>query len=211
MGKSNSDNILLLLKKKGVLDASIIAQDLALSKEGVRQHLVKLLEEGLVEKACVSSGVGRPCTNYSLSERGLSKFPDSHADVSVQLLKSVKNLLGDNALELLVSDRERQTLHRYEKEMSLGASLEDKLNILSQIRTKEGYLAEWKKEDNSYYFIENHCPIRSAASECQQFCQAELKNFRQLFGQQYQVERIQHIMAHQNRCVYQITTQSTSA
>ncbi|MGH2623042.1 MAG: helix-turn-helix transcriptional regulator, partial [Sphingobacterium sp.] len=99
MAKSNSDNILLLLKKKGVLDASIIATDLALSKEGVRQHLVKLLADGLVEKACVSSGVGRPFTNYSLSEKGLAKFPDAHADVSVQLLKSVKNLLGDNALD----------------------------------------------------------------------------------------------------------------
>ena len=204
MKKSNSEQILMLLKMREELDASVIAEELDITKEGARQHLLKLLEEGFVEKVCKSTGVGRPCTYYSISKHGLCKFPDNHAEGSIQLLKSVKNLLGENALDLLITDREKETFNRYFERLKNKNSLEDKLSELSEIRTEEGYLAEWKYEDENYYFIENHCPICSAATECQRFCRAELQNFRSLLGDQIQVERIQHIIADDNKCVYEI-------
>jgi predicted ArsR family transcriptional regulator len=83
---------------------------LGITKEGARQQLIKLSEEGLVNYECKSSGVGRPFTYYSLSQAGMAKFPDSHADITVQLLKSVKTLLGENALDLLITDREKNYL-----------------------------------------------------------------------------------------------------
>ena len=134
----------------------------------------------------------------------MAKFPDTHADITVQLLKSVKSLLGENALELLISDRKKTTYARYEAKLKGSKNLEDKLKKLSKVRTEEGYMAEWTKEGDSYYFIENHCPICAAATECQQFCKAELKNFRALLGPELQIERIKHIIAEDNRCVYKI-------
>lgn len=204
MKKSNAQRILMLIKMRGEIDAASIAEELGITKEGARQQLVKLAEEGLINAACKSAGVGRPYTLYSLSSAGLAKFPDSHADVTVQLLHSVKSLLGDNALDLLISDREKNTYKRYEQRLKGAKNLEDKLKRLTKIRTEEGYMAEWKKENEIYYFIENHCPICAAATSCQQFCGAELNNFRNLLGKDLIVERTQHILADDNRCVYQI-------
>ncbi|GAA4140757.1 transcriptional regulator [Sphingobacterium kyonggiense] len=211
MKKNNADQILMLLKMRGELDASVIAEELNLSKEGARQHLVKLFDEGYVEKVCKSNGVGRPFTYYSLSQVGKDKFPDSHADITVQLLRSVKKLLGENALDLLIGDREQLTYARYSEKLGNAKGIEDKLSKLAEIRSCEGYMAEWKKENDCYYFIENHCPICAAATECQQFCRAELKNFRNLLGEEFQVNRTQHILANESRCVYEIKPQLKSA
>ncbi|MAE87871.1 MAG: MarR family transcriptional regulator [Flammeovirgaceae bacterium] len=191
---------------QGEVTASSVAEELGMTKEGARQHLLKLEKQELIRGKAKSEGVGRPVTYYKLSEKGLAEFPDSHAQVTVDLLQSVKNLLGENALNLLISDREKQTYHRYEQALSDDKTLEARLEKLTELRTNEGYMADWKKEDNAYYLIENHCPICAAAKECQGFCRAELKNFKQLIGEEYQVERVKHILAEDSRCVYKITS-----
>ncbi|MFZ4263727.1 helix-turn-helix transcriptional regulator [Sphingobacterium sp. HJSM2_6] len=204
MKKSSPEQILLLLKKRGTLDAGEIAEELSITKEGARQHLLKLLEEGLLEKNCVSSGVGRPCTFYSLSNTAIAKFPDAHATVTVQMIDSIKKLLGENALHLLIKDCEKTSLSEYQKELSFAGCLEERLKAIVKIRTEEGYMAEWYKEDNDYYFIENHCPILSAAKNCSHFCQAEINNFSILFGNQVKIERKEHIISGDKRCMYKL-------
>ncbi|SHH36825.1 Predicted transcriptional regulator, ArsR family [Chryseobacterium oranimense] len=204
MKKPAADRILMFLKMRGEATSLLIAQELSITKEGARKHLLNLAEAGLIRSVTKSEGVGRPSTYYALTEKGLSQFPDSHADVTVQILRSVKNLLGENALDLLINDREKNTYERYEKALAKTESLEQRLEVLVQIRTEEGYMAEWAKEGNDYFLIENHCPICAAAAECQGFCRAELSNFRNLIGKDCQVERVSHILSGGQRCVYKI-------
>ncbi|WP_217447696.1 helix-turn-helix transcriptional regulator [Maribellus comscasis] len=189
---------------KGNATALLISEELGITKEGARKHLVNLSDANLVKATVKSEGVGRPSTYYSLTDKGLSRFPDTHADVTVQLLRSVKKLLGDNALDLLISDREKSVYSRYEKELEGSETLEQKLDVLSKIRSEEGYMAGWKKEGNAYFLIENHCPICAAATECQGFCRSELHNFKKLIGTEYAMERVEYIVENGNRCVYKI-------
>lgn len=205
MKKSAADRILMFLKMRGEATSLLISEELSITKEGARKHLLNLADEGLIRPNVKSEGVGRPSTYYILTEKGLAQFPDTHAEVTVQLLKSVKNLLGENALDLLISDREKNTHDRYEKALSKTRNLEQRLEVLAQARSKEGYMAEWKKEGNEYFLIENHCPICAAATECQGFCRAELSNFQSLIGKEYTVERVDHIISGGQRCVYKIS------
>ncbi|AZA50600.1 transcriptional regulator [Chryseobacterium carnipullorum] len=205
MKKPAADRILMFLKMRGEATSLLISKELSITKEGARKHLLNLAEEGLITSVSKSEGVGRPSTYYTLTEKGLSQFPDSHADVTVQILRSVKNLLGDNALDLLINDREKTTYQRYEKALINAESLEQRLDVLVKVRSEEGYMAEWTKEDGAYFLIENHCPICAAAAECQGFCRAELSNFQNLIGKAYQVERVNHILSGGQRCVYKIT------
>lgn len=205
MKKSAAERILMFLKMRGEATSRLISEELAITKEGARKHLLNLAQEDLIRSVIKSEGVGRPSTYYVLTEKGLAQFPDTHADITVQLLRSVKNLLGENALDLLINDREKNTYQRYEKALSEAKNLEQRLEILSKIRSEEGYMAEWKKEGKEYLLIENHCPICAAAAECQGFCRAELSNFQALIGSEYKVDRIQHILSGGNRCVYKVS------
>ncbi|MDM1294147.1 transcriptional regulator [Sphingobacterium sp. N143] len=204
MQKGPVDRILMLLKMRGEATAALIAEELVITKEGARKHLLNLTDQGLVESSSRSEGVGRPSTYYSLSAQGLSKFPDSHADITIQLLQSIKQLLGENALDLLISDRESKVFQKYNLALSEAKSLENKLDIITRKRTEEGYMAEWKKEAECYLFIENHCPICAAATECQGFCRSELNNFQQLLGPNYTIQRVEYIIDNAPRCTYRI-------
>ena len=204
MKKNPTDKILMFLKMRGEATSLIIADELAITKERARKHLLSLSAEGLVKATVKSSGVGRPSTFYSLTENGMARFPDTHADVTVQLLRSVKNVLGENALNLLISDRESVVYERYEKALTGTKTLDQKLKILSQKRSEEGYMAEWKKDNDTYFLIENHCPICAAATECQGFCRSELNNFRELLGPEYSIERTEYIIDNGKRCTYKI-------
>lgn len=202
--KDNSNRLLMAIKMKAESSLASLAAELGISREGVRQHLTKLIEEGLIEVIHQSEGVGRPTAYYRLTKEGQARFPDSHAQITVDLLQSVKNLLGENALDLLIADREKQTYARYAAATENQVEIADKLQTLTDLRTQEGYMATWHQEDASFFFIENHCPICAAATECQGFCRAELKNFQELLGPAYEVERTQHIIIDGQRCVYRI-------
>ncbi|UZJ63403.1 hypothetical protein OKW96_12865 [Sphingobacterium sp. KU25419] len=75
---------------RGPLTALDIAHELKITKEGVRQQLVKFMEEGLIEVETESKGVGRPQKYFTISEIGNRKFPDTHAELTVKLLTIIK-------------------------------------------------------------------------------------------------------------------------
>ncbi len=56
-----------------------------------------------------------------------------------------------------------------------------------------------------FLFIENHCPICAAATACQGFCTTELNLFRAVLGRDVSVERTEHIVSGDRRCVYRIS------
>lgn len=205
MEKTAGEQILMFLKMRTQATSLEVAQKLNITKEGARKHLISLANKGLIEPILKNVGVGRPSTYYVLTPNGLSKFPDTHADVTVQLLRSVKNLLGENALDLLINDREKVAYDRYQNAMENKLTLEQRLETLVKLRNDEGYMAEWNTNDEVYYLTENHCPICAAARECQGFCRSELKNFQMIIGEDYVVERIEHVLSDGNRCKYKIT------
>lgn len=207
MKKSLIDRSLKFIKLNSEITAAMLAAELGITKEGARLNLLKLADEGLVESVVKSERVGRPITYYKLADKGIARLPDSHAQVTVELLRSVRELLGENAIDLLIGEREKKTYARYEEMLKGADNLEERLEILTKIRSEEGYMAEWKKQDGGYLLIENHCPICAAATECQGFCRAELKNFRSLLGKEHQVERISHILSEGQRCTYRIKEQ----
>ena len=201
---STPERILVFLKMRGPQPSGTLAREFKITNEGARLHLKKLMGDGFVQSEKVTKGVGRPTELYSISEKGLKRFPDTHAELTVQLLTSIKTILGQEALDKLIDVREQETLLRYEEALKQKNSIEEKLNQLVQIRSEEGYMAEWEKEEDGYVFVENHCPICAAATECQGFCRSELHTFQQALGDKISVERTDHIVKGARRCCYKI-------
>jgi predicted ArsR family transcriptional regulator len=96
----------------------------------------------------------------------------------------------------------------YGKRIRPHDPLERKLDALAKVRSEEGYMAEIRREtDGSFLLVENHCPICAAANACQGFCSTELDLFRSVLGPSVSVERAEHIIKGDNRCVYRISPQ----
>ncbi|AJR07241.1 transcriptional regulator [Photobacterium gaetbulicola] len=198
------DKILYRMKRDGPVTAKMLAEDFQLTTMGVRQHLQGLEEDGLVDFEDIKAKVGRPTRHWRLTQKGHRRFADRHGDLIIQMLDSVEELFGLDGLSKVVDRREAQTFEQYQAQLAGVENIAEKLQILTTLREREGYMAELHQDGEDFVLIENHCPICHAAQRCPSLCQSELAVFQRLLGSEYQVNRQEHIIAGERRCAYRI-------
>jgi predicted ArsR family transcriptional regulator len=204
------DRLLLVLKNRGPQTAARLGKALGTTGEAARQQLTRLASEGLVQATSRPCGVGRPAQVWALTSKGHGRFPDTHAELTVQIIESVRTTLGEQALDQLIAARERKMREAYGEALKGARRLEDRVARLAAIRNREGYMAEWKRSGNEYLLIENHCPICAAATACTGFCRSELELFSALLPGA-KVTRVEHIVDGARRCAYLIAPRRASA
>ncbi|WP_199610092.1 helix-turn-helix transcriptional regulator [Flocculibacter collagenilyticus] len=205
--KVNSERILYLLKSDGPQTAQTLAHTLDMTSMGSRQHLQVLESEGLVSTFDKAEKRGRPAKYWQLTPAGHQRFPDRHAELTIQMLDSVKSIFGDEGLNKMITQREQHTQALYLSSIKPSDSLENKVAKLTHLREQEGYMAVYEPHQKGFLLIENHCPICAAAASCQNFCRSELATFRTVLGESVHVERVEHILNEARRCSYYIYEQ----
>ncbi len=198
--------ILSLLKSRGPMSAAALAGHLDISEVAVRQHLKKLNGDRLADFRESRTGVGRPARIWSLTSRGNGEFPDSHGQLSATLLRCTRSVFGASGLKDLIAAERRETTSRYLSCMDDGCSTEERLAILAEQRTADGFMAEWSNDgEGRYRYTENHCSISTAARACDMLCDSELTMFREILGPHVDIVRTSHLLSGAGRCSYAIT------
>ena len=150
-----------------------------------------------------SAGRGRPAVYWHLTDKAQARFPDTHAALTVDILRSISEVLGPEALDRIIAEREGVTLEKYRTAMSGCSDTRDRLEKLAEMRSAEGYMAQVEVDDDgTLRLVENHCPICAAASFCQGFCRAEKAVFQNVLGPNVRIERDEHIVGGGRRCTY---------
>ncbi|HEX3413143.1 MAG TPA: HTH domain-containing protein [Stellaceae bacterium] len=179
--KTAGDTILVQLKSLGEAQAETLARRLGISVQAVRQRLERLLAENLVAFSDRAHGRGRPRRLWSLATSAASLFPDTHAQLTVDLIGTIRTELGEAALAQLLERRREQITAAYRKRLAREPDMARKLTALADLRSAEGYMARLEKHpDESFLLVEDHCPICAAAVTCQGFCSIELAIFQSL-------------------------------
>jgi predicted ArsR family transcriptional regulator len=205
MSSDNINRLLYTLKSRGPLGTNALARALGITEVGVRQHLAKLLGEGLVTFDDRTGEVGRPKRMWRLAARGHGRFPDTHGDLTVNLIEGIRSVFGQAGLDRLIEARQEAMVATYRQALEPHPDLADRVGVLAELRTVEGYMAELEVQaDGSVLLIENHCPICAAAKTCQGFCRSELELFQAAFGADMSVTRQEHLLSEGRRCVYRI-------
>src|SRR5215208_6893532 len=197
--------IVKLLKTEGPLGSAQLAARLGLTAMAVRLHLYALQGEGLVTAEDRPVPVGRPAKSWRLTREADRHFPEAYAELSVALIDAMQETFGAEGLNRVLVSRCARQREEYAKRIRPADSLERKLKELAQVRTEEGYMAEVRAEEGGgLLLVENHCPICAAANACQGFCSTELDLFRSVLGPGVSVERAEHIIKGDSRCVYRV-------
>ncbi|AJQ96774.1 helix-turn-helix transcriptional regulator [Gynuella sunshinyii] len=197
--------ILNILKTEGPQSAKQLAEALDLTTMGVRQHLLSLEGEGKVSYEDHPAVRGRPVRYWTLTEHANEEFENRHEELTLQLIESVQEIFGSAGLEQLINNREQKMRQLYHQALEKQTTLPQKLQVLADIRSREGYMATIQEVDGDWLLLENHCPICAAARQCQNFCRSELSIFQNLLTGLATVAREEHIITGARRCVYRIT------
>ena len=195
--------VMTLLKSSGRLDAASLAEQLGVSAMAVRQHLYDLQEHGLVTYEEASRPVGRPAKLWQLTDAAQEFFPDAHAELAVGLISAMRQAIGEDGVGRVLAARAKDQVEAYRQGVGSPRSLRKRLAALAKLRSAEGYMASVESAGRGrYLFIENHCPVCTAASACTGICAAELDVFQKTLGAHTKVERTDHILAGARRCAY---------
>ena len=200
------DRVLVLLKVRGPQTAAELAKRLGVTAMAVRQHLGALHSEGLVTYTDQRGEVGRPARRWQLMPKAHLRFMDSHADLSVDLLRAAAEAFGQEGLHRLTERRLRQQIELWTRRIPPRAALRARVARLARILRQQGYMAEWRTQPGGHFtLLENHCAIRQAARACPALCECELALFRSVLGADTAVERVEHTLNGDRRCAYRIS------
>lgn len=83
---------------------SELARDLEISANGIRWHLERLEQEGLVERRVVRGRVGKPAHEYRLTSEGARRLSRAYLPVLAGLLTLIRDRIGAGDEETLLRE-----------------------------------------------------------------------------------------------------------
>ncbi|MEO1131291.1 MAG: iron-sulfur cluster biosynthesis transcriptional regulator SufR [Cyanobacteria bacterium J06639_1] len=202
--------LLQVLRKKNSASARELADVLDVSVQAVRRHLKDLEGEGAISHESVSTGAGRPQHVYHLTEKGSERFPRHYDEFALSFLTAMKEQVGTEAVEQVLHSQWQQKAADYRAKVGEG-SLGDRIAKLADLRTREGYMVDWRALESSqtnesacrYIFTEYNCAISQVAESFPSVCTHELDMLAAIFPD-CKVERTHWMVGNEHRCGYQI-------
>jgi DeoR family suf operon transcriptional repressor len=199
-------SVLYAVRRRGEATAEQIAEQLRMTVSGARQHLSALARDGLVdahEQPAPEPRRGRRTLMYSVTAAADGLFPKAYGELTNELLGYVAD--ADPAMldELFAKRREHRIANaraRLERKSTLGAKVAE----LTRILDEDGYLATYEKVSPGVYLIvEQNCAIWAVAQRYGQACTSEIDFIRAVLPEAT-VERVQHMVAGERRCAYDV-------
>jgi DeoR family transcriptional regulator, suf operon transcriptional repressor len=196
--------ILVQLKRNAGLTARDLAVAIDCSLNAARHHLKELEAEGLVEYERRHHGVGAPAFVYRLSARGEALFPRRYEATLLECLDNLERREGRSAAVGVLEAHFR----RLEQELGpilVAASAERRLTIVAAALSQEGYMAEWREQNDGSFatLTEHNCAVKAVAERYPELCQAEARFLEAVL--QTTIERRAHMLGGCGTCEYRVT------
>jgi len=176
-----------------------IAESVGINAISVRHHLTSLQASSLVQAEEERHGVGRPRLVYSLTEKGMEKFPSRYYQLTNNLIAQMKETLPDVKVKEIFKEMAENLAEDYHSVL-IPLAFEDKLNRFKKIMSQEGYDLEWEKSEEGYRINEISCPFYHIGKEHPEICLFDKVFIANLLD--VPEEKIQHIRNEENMCSF---------
>lgn len=170
--KSTRERILQTLLENPRTSITDLAEAVGINPISVRHHLSSLENDGLVDWDEERHGVGRPRLVYFLTETGQERFPTRYFRLTNQLLEEMKKSLPEETVRKIFSNM-ADTLSSEQSKRANSLPIEERLNILKEFLTTEGFVIEWDKDEENYYIREITCPYFHVGQSHPEVCQLD--------------------------------------
>ena len=125
-------DILDLLRVSGSLGVTNLAEAIEVTPTAVRQRLMRMMAQGLVERESVNSGRGRPRHLYQLTDQGLRLTGSNFADLAVALWQEMGLINGEETGRRLVRRVAESLVANYADQVQ-GVTAEERMQSLAEL------------------------------------------------------------------------------
>jgi DeoR family transcriptional regulator, suf operon transcriptional repressor len=171
---SRQDQILtLLLKAPAGLSIDQLAAELDISRNALKQHLLGLENQNLVQAAGLNSTGGRPARSYVLTEQGIHRFPKQYAWFCNLILGELALEMSSGALEKLFWKMGTELAASLAGQF-VNKNLSERQFALVELMQSLGYHAELVVQEGESTITAVNCVYHDLAFKHPEICQFDL-------------------------------------
>ncbi|MEO7021680.1 MAG: ArsR family transcriptional regulator [Ktedonobacteraceae bacterium] len=184
---------IILLLRRATHTVDDLAQDLHLTDNAVRTHLVTLERDGLVCQSGARRGNRKPAIVYSLTPEAEQHFPKAYAPVLQQLLEVLATCMPAEKLEEIMQNVGRRLALQWNIPVGeLRVRLQQAVAILNEL----GGLAELEEHDDTYTIQGYSCPLAAVVPGHPEICQLTRTLLTELIGASVEEQCERGVAAH---------------
>src|ERR1700737_357364 len=160
IGRTQRLEILNSLKRTRGKSVNELVEKMKMSYMGIKQHCITLQRDGYLDTWRRPQRMGRPEMVYRLTRRSHDLFQTDSNGLTLELLKSVREIYGPNAAEkLLYSIFEKKTAAL--KAKAKGETLAERAKWLAKECDGGGYMAQFlpAEKEAGPQILECHSPM----------------------------------------------------
>lgn len=198
-------DIITFLKTSGDASVDDLARALSMTASAIRQHIVPLEAEGLVDHVEVGTGPGRRKRRYRLTERGNALFPDHCGSLAETCVAALEQ--SDPAtLQRLLAEGLRIEYRAFTRDLALlpASALEERLKLLVAMFEQHDFMPVTERGADGDQLVFQHCPYLGLARSSGAICRAELDVIREALPVA-SVERVEHRIDGDRFCAFRIS------
>jgi len=199
--KSTRDKILQTLLEKPRSTINTLAEAVGINPISVRHHLTNLQMEGLVEGQEERHGVGRPRLVYVLTDEGVERFPTRYMQLTTRLLSQMKDTMPGPVITNLFNQIAEDLASKYSNDVQ-SLSMEERLDLVQEILSHEGFNVNWEKKNGQYEIHEVSCPYYQIGVAHPEVCTVDQTLISKMLA--LPVNKVQCILSGASHCTYVI-------
>lgn len=204
--KNTRERVLQTLLANERCTINDLADSVDINPISVRHHISRLEAEGLVISAEEKHGVGRPRRVYFLTEKGREHFPTRYIRLTLRLLEQLKANLPKNVVRKLFTQMAKDLAEEYAEEVD-GLSMEERLQLLQQLLSVEGFQIEWEHKGEGFVLREINCPYYHIGQTHPEVCVIDQTLIATLLGMP--TTKVECMLQGDAHCTYFIKPEET--
>jgi predicted ArsR family transcriptional regulator len=157
------------LRERGSASAADLATLFGLSPNAVRQQLVVLERDGLVDEHAVRRGPTKPTLEFSLTPKADALFPQQYDKMLAAVLREVRDQFGKPAVGRIFEKIAERSVERTKAKVT-AQDAEGKVAQLTQMLRDRGVVAEYSLVDGGFLLMEHNCPYSNVVRENPEVC-----------------------------------------
>jgi len=179
--ESSDIGILDLLRKAGPLGVGELAKATSVTATAVRQRLVRLMAQGLIDRQIARAARGRPSHRYALTDKGRRQTGANFADLALALWQEIRAVKDPEVRRGLLQRIARTMAGMYGSQVR-GDTTAEKMRAVSRLFAERNVPFDVDESGSLPVLTARACPYPQLAEQDRGICALEKMMIAELVG-----------------------------
>lgn len=177
-----SDRVLLdVLRKFGPQNVLQLAESLDVTATAVRQRLVRLLGQGMIDRVEEKARRGRPSYRYRLTELGRRQSGANFGDLAIVLWEEIRQIKDADVRRGLIERLSDRMASMYASQVD-GRTTEERMREVARLFAERNIPVSVEHREDLPVLTVEACPYPQLADRDRGICALEKMMFSELLG-----------------------------